>query len=541
MGVKKKSDPQLSNLLSHGLRDLLGPESVSDDPAMRDRYAVATSSHGTEPLAITWPTTTEQVQRIVELAGEHGVGVYPIARGKNWGYGDACAPTDGQIIIDLSRMNRIVELNRDLCYVVLEPGVSQGQLHEYLQQHSPELWMDATGAGLDASILGNTLDRGFGHTRYGDHFLTACGMEVVLADGRVLNTGFGHFPNAKAGRVYRYGIGPFIDGLFAQSNFGIVTRLGLWLMPRPEAFCTFFFYSDRDDQLGEMIDRLAPLRMQGLLQSTIHIGNDLRVYSARTRYPFDRTDGETPLPADVRAAMRREHGIGAWNGGGALYGTRGMVKSIQRELRKALRGFHLHFVNDRTLALADFAHRAVGWTRLGRQIGEILEVLRPTYGLMKGVPSDEPLRGAAWRVRDPDPGHPEDPRDNHTGLLWASPVLPNQGGAAHELLELVEPIYEKHGFEALVTFTMITERAMIAVTNVTFDRREPEETGRAHACYDELFSRLIESGFIPYRTGPDGFAKLHQHDSVYWDVLGRIKQTLDPENIIAPGRYVWPK
>ena len=100
--------------------------------------------------------------------------------------------------------------------------------------------MDATGAGLDASLVGNTLDRGFGHTPYGDHSATACGMEIVLADGSVLNTGYSHIENAKAKYCYRYGIGPFLDGLFQQSNYGIVTKIGLWLMPEPVSHTSMY-------------------------------------------------------------------------------------------------------------------------------------------------------------------------------------------------------------------------------------------------------------------------------------------------------------
>src|SRR5688500_9272303 len=147
-------------------------------------------------------------------------------------------------------MNRILEVNEELCYAVIESGVTQGQLYDHLARSNPGLWMDASGAGRGASIVGNILERGFGHTRYGDHSLTTCGMKIVLSDGRILDTGLGHYDNAKAARAYRYGAGPFLDGLFTQSNLGVVTQVGVWLMPKPEAFTAFFVSAPRADDLG---------------------------------------------------------------------------------------------------------------------------------------------------------------------------------------------------------------------------------------------------------------------------------------------------
>jgi 4-cresol dehydrogenase (hydroxylating) len=518
--------------------ELLGAEYVRADDAARDRYGRSTAPSGTRPLAVLCPESTAEVQELVRIAGRFGIPLYPISKGKNWGYGDACAPTDGQVIVDLGRMNRILEVNTRLAYAVIEPGVTQGQLCDYLRGHKTGLWVDSTGAGRDASLVGNTLDRGFGHTRYGDHFLTTCGMEIVLADGRVLNTGFGHYANAKAARAYRYGVGPFLDGLFAQSNFGIITRIGLWLMPEPEAFCSFYFSAPNDDDLSEVVDRLASLRMQGLLQSAIHIGNDLRLLSARARYPWQRAGGRTPLPRELRAELRREHGIGAWNAGSAIYGTRATVAATRKAVRRALARFRPRFITDRTLALAERVLRVMNRFGMGRKLGEMLQIGKPVYELLKGIPTDEPLRGTGWRVRDPDPGKPMDPLDCHAGLMWVSPVVPATGEAATELMRIVEPIYEKHGFEALVTFTMITERAMCCVTNLAFDKREADETARAAACYEELVTTLIDAGYIPYRTGPSGFAKLTRNSSVFWDVARQLKQTLDPQGIISPGRYI---
>ena len=469
--------------------------------------------------------------------------------------------------MDLGRMNHILEVNEDLGYAVIEPGVTQGQLYAYLAEHHPNLWMDATGAGLASSFVGNTLDRGFGHTRYGDHFLSTCSMEAVLADGRVLRTGYGHYERAKALRAYRYGVGPFLDGLFAQSNLGIVTQIGLWLMPAPEAFCAYFFSVPEHAQVATLIDRIGKLRMQGLLQSTVHIANDLRTISARMRYPWHRTGGQAPLPEDLRATLRREIGIGAWNGCGGIYGTRGTVAATRKALRHALRGTgaRLVFVDDRKLALAHRAQRLLALVGAGGRLGDLLDTVEPVYQLLKGIPNDDALKGATWRVRAaaqiPDaPGGPttsdspapavpvsgagdgpapggQDLLDTHAGIMWVSPVVPARGPAALEVLAIVEPIYARFGFEALITFTMITERAMCCVTNLAFDTRVAEEAARAQACYEALVPALMQAGYQPYRTGPHGYKKLAAGSTVFWEVVRELKATLDPGGIISPGRY----
>ena len=509
---------------------------IQRDPDLIARYARSTAPDERPPSGVAYPTSVEEVVELVRWASAGGTALHPISRGKNWGYGDAAPPTPGQVVVDLSKMNRILEVNEELGYAVIEPGVSQGQLHRHLEEGGYALWPDATGAGLNSSLVGNTLDRGFGHTRTGDHFLNACGMEVVLADGRVLHTGYGHYQDAKAARVYRYGVGPFLDGLFCQSNYGIITKLGVWLMPRPEAFTAFFFEGREDGDLERIVDRLRPLRMSGMLQSTIHLANDLRVASARMRYPFDRTGGQTPLPDDVREQLRRELGIGMWSGIGGLYGTKGSVREAKRAVREALKGLRTVFIDDARLALAK---RLAGvLKRAGApSLAEKVDLVEPVYGLLKGIPSDDALKGASWRVRGKDSPAAVDPLEAHAGMLWASPILPMTGRAAREMLSLIEPIYARHGFEALVTFTMITERAMVAVTNLAFDTREAAEAAQAAACYDDVTAALFDAGFVPYRTGPRGYAKLRQGASVFWEVADQIKAALDPAGTIAPGRY----
>ena len=520
-------------------RTALGANKVDDSPVTIDRYARTTQPSATRPCCVLYPTTTEEVQTIVRVASEHRTVVYPISRGRNWGYGDACAPTNGAAIVDLGRMNRIHEVNTELAYTVIEPGVTQGQLNSYLKNNRTGLWMDCTGAGPEASLVGNTLDRGFGHTRYGDHVSTTCGMEIVLADGRVLNTGFGHYANAKAHRVYSYGIGPALDGLFCQSNFGIVTKIGLWLAPEPEAFNFFFARLPNDEDIAPFVDRLRPLRLSGIVQSAVHIGNDYRIFSSRGRYPFDQTNGATPLPQDVRKRLRDSYGLGAWNVAGALTGTKAHVRASRKAVRNALQGLGgVRFVSDKEL---DFAARAFGLLSkfgIARETASFIASAKPVLAAAMGIPAEQPIRGTYWRLRREPPQDVNDPIEAGAGVMWVSPVLPMRGEDARRVMQIVEPIFAAHGFEPMTTFTMITERSMVAVLNVYFDKREGPEVRHADECHHALVEALIEEGYIPYRAGLSTMPMIANADDVFWDVAAQIKRALDPGDIISRGRYL---
>lgn len=502
-----------------------------------ERYARTTQPAGTRPDAVLYPSKAQEVQEIVRVAAQYGISLYPISRGKNWGYGDACAPEAHAVIVDLGRMNRIIEMNRELGYAVIEPGVTQGQLYAYLQQHAPEYWMDCTGAGPEASIVGNVLERGFGHTAYGDHVRSTCGMEVVLPDGALLRTGFGHFAGAKAAHVYPYGAGPVLDGLFSQSNLGIVTRMGLWLLRAPEAFTFFLIKSDRDEALEPLMDRLRALRLRGILTSAVHVANDLRLLTSLQRYPWTEADGRTPLPDAVRQGLRRRWGLGAWHVSGSLMGTRRQVSDARRALRRACGGLgRCVFVNDARLAFASRLARVFSWTAWGSRLERQLEALRPNYGLLKGEPTPAPLDALYWRVRDANPHG--NPLDSGCGLIWVSPVIPATGSDARTVLDIVTHNLESAGFEAPATFTFINERACVGIFNIYYDKNLAGERDAAERCYHDTMRALIDAGYPPYREAVMGMPLLWREGDVFWRTAATIKDAVDPKRIIAPGRYV---
>lgn len=219
----------------------LGSEAVVvSDKKLHDEMANTLGLHRNIP-AIFYPSSTTDVREIVRSAARHHVAIYPISRGMNIGYGDKLPAGDGHVLINLERMIAIREVNEELGYAVIEPGVTQQQLFKHLTTHEIPFWMDATGAGVGASIIGNTLEGGFGHTRLGNHRAEIAGVEAVLGSGEILHSG--DFPN----------IGPDLSGIFVQSNFGIVTAMKVKLLPVPEHYESFVVKVDNDELLEPLV------------------------------------------------------------------------------------------------------------------------------------------------------------------------------------------------------------------------------------------------------------------------------------------------
>jgi 4-cresol dehydrogenase (hydroxylating) len=128
--------------------------------------------------------------------------------------------------------------------------------------------------------------------------------------------------------------------------------------------------------------------------------------------------------------------------------------------------------------------------------------------------------------------------DHDAGLIWLGPVLPMTGRAARDVMQLVTPIFERHRFDPCVTLSLVTERAMVAVMNISFDRSDPEEAKRARDCYKQLLQRLFAAGYPPYRLGSTSYEQIPAEDDIFWNLVARLKVAIDPQHIFARGRYL---
>ncbi|MCP4441653.1 MAG: FAD-binding oxidoreductase, partial [Aureispira sp.] len=391
---------------------VVGPENIVRAEEDLGPFNNNTFVADSEVLAVVYPQTTEEVSQCMKIANIYNIEVYAISRGKNYGLGSKLPPKGKCILMELSRMNKILELNEELAYVVLEPGVSFDQLHKFLEEKDSNLMMDSIGSTKNASIVGNLAERGHGMALYADRMNFVCNFEVVLPTGEILHTSFDN----QAGHTHKWGIGPLLNGLFTQSNLGIITKLTLWLHPKSELFESFIFYVKDNKMLGKAMACIRDLKLQGV-QMSLRIFNDLRMISFYQNYPWEMMKGETPLSDDVRHFLKEKYNIeGKWVGLGAIYPFSELHGQAERAYIKEKMAPYvsdLEFINQDSIVMAKL-----------RGEEEELSKVQMLYSksLLRGFVSDQALNMCYWRKKEV-PVQKNIHRDN-CGVLWFCPVVP---------------------------------------------------------------------------------------------------------------------
>lgn len=533
-----------SSVVIQELLSIVGSDFLYVDTKNRELYSRSTLSKGTTPDIIIKPKDKKEVQKIVKLASKYNLKIHPISTGKNWGYTDACAPKDEAILVDLSRMNTILEVNEDMCYATIEPGVTQGQLYDFLNHKKINLWMDATGAGPDTSIIGNITERGFGHSPYGDRYAHSCAYEVILPTGEILTTGFGHYKNSKISELYKWGIGPSVDGLFTQSNLGIVTKMTIWLLPRPEDFQVLFFILKDEKDIVDFIEKVRPLKIDGTIQSTVHISNDLRTISTLQRFPFDEVGTNRYLSKEERRSLLNKYKLGFWVGTMGFYGSKKQNKAdleLVRKKIKSVQGIRILVVDSILLSFLKKCIYIINIFSHNQNLIILYKKIKISFDLLQGKTPNSSTQGGLWKIKK-DTKEKEivtnNPLDHESGFYWISPILPMKGDDVQKLTDLVEPIFNTYGFDFLQTLSMVSERSLCSVMTICFDKKNIEETRKAEACHNKIVGCLIEHGYILYRAGNQTMNYLTKDSETFFEFLKKIKDAVDPSHTFSPGKYI---
>lgn len=495
----------------------LGAEAVLvEAPAVaefRDPFAHK-SWHDYDPSAVLMPESVEQVQAILRIANEHKVPLWTSSQGRNNGYGGAAPRVGGTVVLNLRRMNRVLEVNEDSAWALIEPGVRFFDLYDHLRAIGSKLWMSVPDLGW-GSVVGNTLDHGLGYTPTGDHPGQQCGMEVVLPNGELLRTGMGGMANPKAWQIYKRGCGPSADSLFMQSNFGVVTKMGLWLMPPPDCYMPGWLTLRKDSDLELLLERLRPLMLDGTIPNQPMIINAVCGMSAFTGRDAWYT-GEGPMPEEVIEEIARQPGLGRWVMRFALYGDARIVER-QREIVEA--------------AFGTIPGATVSFSRYdGRNLPELEN---PHERVQAGIPSMALDQMTRWYGGE---------KGGHIGFSCVAPTTGADGAA---LRDLVRTGLNQAGLDYSAVI-IVGKRSMIHVGLVVFDTENEAQARAAYEACKGLVEPAAKLGYGEYRAHLD-FMDLVADQYGFNNHAQRrfaetLKDALDPNGILSPGKQgIWPK
>jgi len=487
--------------------------------------------------AVVLPETTEQVQAVVRIANQYKLPLHPVSTGKNLTYGGAAPNLSGAVIVDLRRMNRILACDDKRNFCLVEPGVSYFDLYRHVKDKGLKVWLDVPDTGW-GSLVGNALDRGVGYTAspFRDHFGAHCGMEVVLPTGEVMRTGMGALPGADSWQDFKYGVGPYVDGLFAQGGFGIVTKMGFWLMPQPEAWLSGIIDVPRYSDIGALIEQVNYLEDAGLMTGK-------PFYNSPPFHPFEGNFPSAAPPSELTELMAdgwppmdrimahaRHHGGPSWWCTVQFYGPEKIIRAnwahAQQRIAKAIPG--ATFRGEQFIAFP--------MTPEQEKRAHLVDF---------GVPNMAVFHRSAAEI-DADELHA--PLQYYSDFLA---VIPRTGAAVMKAQRVLYDTQKAMGaplaatpFQAPITWHH--RSFVMAAPTVAAYQNDPERNAKGRALYAAYVKNMAAAGFGAYRTNvvmQDLLAAQYAfNDHALLRFQERLKDGADPNGILAPGRYgVWPK
>ncbi|KAF4446556.1 FAD linked oxidase domain [Fusarium albosuccineum] len=459
------------------------------------------------PMGAVRPATVGEVREVVKLANELRVPIWTVSRGKNLG-----------VILDLHRMRRIIEINEEYAYAIVEPGVTFMDLYDEIQKQGLNLWLSVPALGW-GSIVGNTLERGIGYTPEGAHYKHQSGMEVVLPNGDLLRTGMGAVKDSKIFPLYSGGFGPGLDGLFFQSNFGVVTKMGIHMSPAPQSYTSIQVdmpdVSDVVPLVGAMTDlmrrRLILNPPQLFDKATLVLSSqDPDVIAALG--PYAALDKHIPDELIDRICV--DHGFPAWRANFALYGPPEAISGVFAAVKHTFDGIPAAKLTSRTCTAPP------GTYLKGSQVP-------PGFLPQNGVPSIEALK-ALTSTKDG---------------LWHncfSPVVPPSGRELYDWYLSARAITTAHDLNFVADFHVF-DRYFIAINLVFF---HPLAHGRLRGLQVDLMKDCHKRGLLEYRAHISFMdmtaANQDFNNRSFSRFTTLLKDSIDPNGVLSPGKSgIW--
>ncbi|EFK09075.1 FAD binding domain protein [delta proteobacterium NaphS2] len=247
-------------------------------------YSYDASDHFGRPQAAAWATDTEQVSRILKWAHKHGVPVIP--RGAGTSLSGMTVPARGGVVLDMSRMNRILALRVPDRLVILEPGVVYTDLQRVLAPKGFFFPPDPA-SGSVCTIGGNVATNagGIRGAKYGVTQDYVLGLEVVLADGSIMHTGSKCMKSVSGYELTKLFVG-------SEGTLGVVTGITLKIAPLPRHTVTASMAFEHLADAGRAVSRIV---QAGIVPCVMEILDSICVKILRRQSDLDVPDAEALL------------------------------------------------------------------------------------------------------------------------------------------------------------------------------------------------------------------------------------------------------
>jgi FAD/FMN-containing dehydrogenase len=468
------------------LQEVVGLENVSDAKPICEAYVTKAimDVSSRAPAVVVRPNSVEEVQAVLKIANEKKIPVVPHSGGLSGG--EATPTQEGSILLDLRRMNQIIEVNTDARYIIVEPGVTSAQAWKHMQENYPDYRPGIPdGAPPSATIVGDHLDRGFHFlsTKYGPAADAVLGLEVVLPTGEVVRTGAGALPTAKW--FYRWMFGPDLTGLFlgSQGTLGVVTKMAVKIFPMSKFREVVAFGANDWKYLIEPCLEVLKTESIDLAQG----GNYHLATTRRARFTWP------PLPKPkVLPTVWMNFELGA--------DTKEELETVKKKINEILKKYQSQYGEANLFE----------WKLDVRSI--VARLTKPN------------------RISVPYAGH------KGGGLLFITWYTPWKDSG--KFCEAAEKLMTKHKISPVVWLAAVDHgRQALVMPIILFDPKSPEEFKTVEALDQEMTEQFLSMGGIPYRPNVTLHAPMAMSKSIgYYDLLKRIKRAVDPNGIMHPGR-----
>jgi len=274
--------------LAKALAAIVGAENALDDSGSLAAYATDHKERGVPPLVAVLPATTAEVQAIVRLCAAQGVALIP--RGAGTGTVGGAVPEAAAVVLDLSRMNRILAVDADNLLADVEAGVVTGDFQRAMEKQG--LFYPPDPSSSDTSTLGGNAATNAGGLRAIKYGVTGdwiAGLQIVLADGQLIRAGT---------RTRKGVVGYDLTRLFvgSEGTLGVIVGLTLRLAPKPATKRTLLAVFADVRQAGEAV--LAVLRGP-VTPAAMELMDASALAAVRSKLPAPIPPGHATLLLDV--------------------------------------------------------------------------------------------------------------------------------------------------------------------------------------------------------------------------------------------------